>query len=187
MWPWGHLAVGYVLYSLGVRARTRSSPDGWNVLALALGTQFPDLVDKPLAWWFGVLPGGRTLAHSLLVLVPTLLVLWLLARRWGEAPRVTAFGVGWLSHLFGDALVPFLVGSRRELAFLLWPVTPTVVYDSQPGLLWHLANVSLSPGFLAELALGGLVVVLWLVDGRPLLSDLLALVRCRREWAGRSG
>ena len=28
------------------------------VLALALGTQLPDLVDKPLAWYLDVLPFG---------------------------------------------------------------------------------------------------------------------------------
>jgi len=184
MWPWGHLAVGYLLYSLGVRARTRAPPDGWNVLALAFGTQFPDLVDKPLAWWFGVLPGGRTLAHSLLVAVPLLLVVGLLAHRWGAGPRATAFAFGYVSHLFGDAVVPALVGSRGELAFLLWPVTPTVVYESQPSFLWHFANISLTPGFLAELAVGGAVVVLWLVDGRPLLSDLLAFTR--RQGSGRA-
>jgi membrane-bound metal-dependent hydrolase YbcI (DUF457 family) len=131
-----------------------------------------------------VLPGGRTLAHSLLVAVPLLLVVGFLARRRGVGPRATAFAVGYVTHLLGDAVVPALVGSRGELAFLLWPVMPTVVYESEPSLLWHLANISLTPGFLTELAIGGAVVALWVVDGRPLLSDLLGLAR--RQGSGRA-
>jgi len=196
MWPWGHLAVGYVLYSLGVRARTGEAPDGWNVVALAVGTQFPDLIDKPLAWWLGVLPGGRTLAHSLLVAVPLVLVLGVLARRYDAGPRATAFAVGYLSHLAGDALVPALVGSPRELAFLLWPATPMVVYENPPlvadlaltraavadlvaavlapgGFAAVLAVVT-SPVVLTELAVIAALGALWLADGLPPLPELAA-------------
>jgi membrane-bound metal-dependent hydrolase YbcI (DUF457 family) len=203
MWPWGHLAVGYVLYSLGVRARTGEAPDGWNVVALALGTQFPDLVDKPLAWWLGVLPGGRTLAHSLLVAVPLVLLVGLLARRYDAGPRATAFALGYLSHLAGDALVPALVGSSRELAFLLWPATPTVVYENPPLLadlsltreaVVDLVAVVLAPGgfaavvavaaspvVLAELAVVAALAALWLVDGLPPLPEITGPGREKRD------
>lgn len=172
MWPWGHLALGYVLYSLGTRAGTRRGPDAWNVLALALGTQGPDLVDKPLAWWVSVLPGGRTLGHSLLFAGPLLVVLAVLAWRVGGLDRVAAFAVGWVSHLAGDAVEPFLVGSYGELAFLLWPAMPTVVYDVEPSVLWHLSQISLDSVVLAELALVAVVVALWVVDGLPGLRGL---------------
>jgi len=177
MWPGGHLAFGYVLYSLGTRARTRAPPTDLNALALAVGTQFPDLVDKPLAWWVGILPGGRTLAHSLVVMLPLLAVLALLARRVGHTPQVTAFGIGYGSHLVGDALGPLLVGSYSELAFFLWPLTPTVIYDSEPSFVWHFASISLTPMFIAELGLGIGVVGLWLVDGSPGIGTLRKLVR----------
>ena len=173
MWPWGHLAVGYVLYSLGTRARTGESPDGWNVVALAIGTQFPDLVDKPLAWWLGVLPGGRTLAHSLLVAVPLVVLVAALARRYDAGPRATAFAVGYLSHLAGDALVPALVGSPRELAFLLWPATPTVVYDDPPLLAdLSLTRAAVADFLAATLAPGGLAAVVALLTSPVVLADL---------------
>ena len=35
------------------------------MLALAIGTQLPDLIDKPLTYQFAVLPSGRSLGHSL--------------------------------------------------------------------------------------------------------------------------
>jgi hypothetical protein len=69
MWPWGHLALGYLLYSPFARARFGRPPTDRATLLLAFGTQLPDLVDKPLAWRLDVLPAGRTLGHSLLSVV----------------------------------------------------------------------------------------------------------------------
>ena len=50
--PWGHLAIGYLCLSLAIRARWRVPPQGPAVIAVAIGTQLPDLIDKPLAWTF---------------------------------------------------------------------------------------------------------------------------------------
>lgn len=177
MWPWGHLAVGYLLYSLGLRAGRRTPPTDQQALALALGTQLPDLIDKPLAWWVPLLPGGRTLGHSLVFAVPLVLALGLLARRRGRLSWVVAFAVGYASHLVGDLYLAVAFGNYGELTILLWPLTPTVVYDAQPSLLWHLSSITLSPLFLAELALGVLVVALWLVDGRPGIGPVRRLFR----------
>ena len=60
MWPWGHLALGYLLHSPLARARFGRPPTDRATLLLVIGTQLPDLVDKPLAWWLGVLPAGRS-------------------------------------------------------------------------------------------------------------------------------
>jgi len=177
MWPWGHLAFGYLVYSLVTRTSLRAKPEPWHVAALALGTQFPDLVDKPLAWWVGVLPGGRTLAHSLLIALPLVVVLLVIARRRGQVAYAVAFGIGYATHLVGDSLEILYYGTYDELAFLLWPATSTVVYESEPSVLWHLANIEPSGVFLAELALGAVVFGLWIADGRPFLAELLAMVR----------
>ena len=75
--PLGHAAFGYVLYSLYTRLHLNHPPQGLAALALAFGTQFPDLIDKPLTWTFAVLPYGRSFAHSLFTLVPLLAILWL--------------------------------------------------------------------------------------------------------------
>lgn len=64
--------VGYVAYSAFKRLRTGQAPTQWNALVLAVATQTPALIDKPLAWQFGVLSSGVSAAHSLLVGVPEL-------------------------------------------------------------------------------------------------------------------
>jgi len=176
MWPWGHLAFGYLLYSLGLRAGQRTSPTDQQAIALALGTQLPDLIDKPLAWWIPLLPGGRTLGHSLVFAVPLVLVLGWIGRRRGRLSWVVAFVVGYASHLVGDLYLAVASGNYHELAILLWPLTPTVVYDSQPSVLWHLSSITLSPLFLAELGLGVFVVVLWLADGSPGVGPIRRLL-----------
>jgi membrane-bound metal-dependent hydrolase YbcI (DUF457 family) len=177
MWPWGHLAFGYLLYSIGRRIGRRPRPDSHSVLSLVLGTQLPDLIDKPLAWWVPILPGGRTLGHSLVFAVPLVVVLAVLARRRRAGRLVVAFAVGYASHLVGDLLEPLAVGNYWELNILLWPLTPTVLYDSEPSLLWHLANITPSPVFLAEAGLGAFVVALWIADGAPILREFLGLFR----------
>ena len=97
MLPWGHAALGYLFYTAYARLRYRHPPVGLSVYALGLGTQFPDLIDKPLAWHFAVLPSGRSLAHSLFTLGVVVGVLWY-AFDTPEWRRLTAaFGVGWVS------------------------------------------------------------------------------------------
>lgn len=74
MWPWGHLAVGYLLYSAAVRLRTGRPPRAAAVVLLLAGTQLPDVVDKPLAWVYHVVPQGYAVGHSVFVAVPVGLV-----------------------------------------------------------------------------------------------------------------
>ena len=63
MWPWGHLGVAYLLYSLYSRGRFRRPPRPEPTLAVVFGSQFADLVDKPLAWGLG--PPRRSNARTL--------------------------------------------------------------------------------------------------------------------------
>ena len=58
MWPWGHLAAGYPVYTAYTRLHTGDPPADVPALVALLGTQLPDLVDKPLA----VLPTVRSLS-----------------------------------------------------------------------------------------------------------------------------
>jgi hypothetical protein len=177
MWPWEHLAVGYLCYSLLVRARGER-PGGREALAVAVGSQFPDLVDKPLGWVVGVTSTtGLTPTHSLFVAVP-LSALVVLVGRWQGAGRVgLAFAVGYLSHLSADALYPVLLGEGLFTWFLFWPLTPVPTHGTAPPL----ATVrSLAETFvtflgtprgtlyvLGELALLAGAVLLWLRDGVP--------------------
>ncbi|WP_276272974.1 metal-dependent hydrolase [Haloarcula litorea] len=181
MWPWGHAAVGYLVYSLGVRAAGRTPRDR-PVLALAVGTQFPDLVDKPLGWTLGVLPGGRSLAHSLLTLAVVGVVLAALVRRLGGRDVAVSFVVGAVSHTLADGVSAVVAGEYGLLTYLLWPVLAMPEYSTEPSFAAHLATLGLDGAMAAELALVGLAVVSWQLDGRPGLGALRAVGDRWRYW-----
>lgn len=167
MWPWGHLAVGYLLYALFARSRNGRAPGGPATVLLALGTQFPDLVDKPLAWTFGVLPTGRSLAHSLLVAAVVIVVLSAYCRRSDRTELANAFSIGYLSHLAADVLYPVLRGEFELVTFLLWPLLPLPVYDAELSFLAHLLNLRLTLSVAFEIVLGLVALGLWTRHGTP--------------------
>ncbi len=166
MWPLGHAAIGYLCYSTLVRTREASPPDGLAVVVLLFGSQFPDLVDKPLAWYLGVLPTGRTLAHSLLVLGPLVVAVYLFTARRSRPECGVAFGVGALSHVFVDAL-PVLWGGT-DPSFLLWPLVAVEPYGNGAPTITALFLESLGdPYFLSEFVFAGIALVVWRQDGYP--------------------
>lgn len=164
MWPWGHLAVGYLVYRAIDRDRT---PTAAAVFAIALGTQFPDLIDKPLAWTITLLPNGRSLGHSLVIALPLLIGLLMLLD--GRRRRLAAaFTTGYLTHLGTDALYPALAGDWYYLGFLGWPIVSPIKYSGESsGIISHFLTfeVTLTSGF--ELCLFGLAVLLWHHDQKP--------------------
>ncbi|WP_284033485.1 metal-dependent hydrolase [Halobaculum lipolyticum] len=96
MLPWTHAAFGYLLLLAVVLLLGRRFSRA-ELLAVLVGTQLADVIDKPLAWWFDVVPSGRSLGHSLLFVVPLCAVV--VAITWYRRhPEVgVAFGVGYLS------------------------------------------------------------------------------------------
>jgi membrane-bound metal-dependent hydrolase YbcI (DUF457 family) len=177
MWPWEHLAVGYIAFSVMQRVGGRQGVPALAVVALALGTQLPDLIDKLLGWGIGILPGGRSLGHSLLFALPVVVLGYLLARRLGRRDVGAAFGVGYLFHLPGDMVYPALLGGDVAYRFLFWPIVPapesepvTVLGRTVELLAYFLAELATSTGRLYiafELLLLGTAVTLWVLDGRP--------------------
>jgi hypothetical protein len=149
MWPWGHLGLGYLL---GVPLLDRYGLDGDYVAlaVLAAGTQLPDLVDKPLAWTFGVLPYGRAVMHSLLVVGAVAVVLSVLS-----APvrvRVPLLA-GWVSHLVGDAVYPLAEGAVGEVTFLAYPLVALPEPAGDYGVLSYFRNVALTGETALEVSL----------------------------------
>jgi hypothetical protein len=192
MFPWDHLAIGYIVYSLLLRGLgTRPTDEGW--LAVVIGSQFPDLVDKPLAWMVSALPSGTSLAHSLLVAVPSVTVLVVVGAVYGRLRSALGFGIAYLLHLPADILyAPLVEGnlSRIDYGVLLWPLVPQPVGQANEGLvattLYYLGRYYVylqSPSAVLyvglEVALLGSALALWIADGRPGLSYLSA-VRERR-------
>lgn len=186
MWPWDHLAVGYVAYSLLRRATGGSPPDRRALVAVLVGSQLPDLIDKPLGWYVGVLPSGVSLAHSLLFAVPVCVLVYGWRARRGAPDQGLAFAVGYLLHVPADAVYPAVLGSPTKLWIVLWPLTsgrhssPSSVTDHVLDLLVQFGEVLVGPRGLAvvgiELALLATAVGLWVADGRP-GSQVLGLGR----------
>jgi len=166
MWPWGHVGVGYLVYTL-LRRRVGERPAGPAVLALVLGTQFPDLVDKPLGWTVGLLPGGRSLAHSLLTTAVVAVLVYALAHRVRHRVTGVAFLLGVVLHLLGDALYPALRGETGELSFLLWPVLPMPEPELAQQFTVHLGAVEPGPQLAFELLLAVAALWAWHDDGHP--------------------
>jgi hypothetical protein len=132
MLPLGHLSLGYLLYTGISRLLQRRPPAAGPTIALAVATQLPDLLDKPLSWTLGILPTGRTLGHSLFTVVGLSLVVYRIGQRIDRPAVGPAFAIGYGSHLLGDLYVA--LGSESEtLLFFLWPLIPQEPYTTPPS------------------------------------------------------
>ena len=173
MWPWGHLAAGYLVYRALDSNGARSTV---SLVALAVGTQLPDLIDKPFAWTIPLLPNGRSLGHSLVLALPLLVGLIVVLD--GRRRRVAAaLATGYLTHLGTDALYPALTGEWYYVGFLGWPLIEPIEYPSESaGIVEHFLafEVTLTSGF--EILLFVLAVALWIHDGVPGLRDVLRAI-----------
>jgi hypothetical protein len=186
MWPWDHLAIGYLVVSLWRRGRSRRPPREAEALAVVVGSQFPDLVDKPLGWRTSLLPSGHSMAHSLPVAVPTAIAVYLIARRYDRADVGAAFSLAYLSHLPADVVYPMVLGRSPNFAFLLWPFVeiPTTQTDALAGRVLELvvefgAFLRTPRGLtflLLELTLLGVALLLWRWDGWPGVAALARFV-----------
>lgn len=178
VFPWGHAAVGYLLYAVLCRYRTDDRPAGGPVLALALGTQFPDLVDKPLAWYLGVLPSGRSLGHSLFTALVLLAILDWVTTRYDRRELNVAFATGYLAHLAGDLAYPLLRGEYDWFRMLLWPAIPQPdIDDTGYTILEVLWEGIFTPTGVFELLLFCAVTMLWVSHRAPGLWLCLRAVR----------
>ncbi len=177
MWPWEHLAVGYLAYSGYTRLRYGRAPADKPAVALAITTQFPDLIDKPLAWTVDVLPSGYSFGHSVFV-ATALLALVLGISRHRDVPAVgSAVAIGYTSHLLGDLLYPVIRGGGTDVTILLWPLVarprnaPLSLIAETSRLFAEFVVYLGSPRGVAylglELALVGGACALWFLDGRP--------------------
>lgn len=178
MWPWGHFVFGYLAYSGFARLSSMRPFDGYTVLFVALGTQLPDIVDKPLAWTFHVLPSGRSLAHSLFAAVFLSILLGGYCRRRGRPELGIAFAIGYLSHLLGDGISYLFSGEYAYLSYLGWPLLPPPPYGDEGGFLIHLRDIEPTPLFALELAVvATLFLAVWVGDGAPGKREITEFLR----------
>lgn len=187
MWPWGHAGLGYLLYSLSLRATGRRVT-GPEAVVLLVATQLPDLVDKPLAWQFDVVSSGYAVGHSLVVAVPLAVAVLALARRHGRPRLGAAFVVGHLSHLAGDVLVAVALSRPYTVERVLWPLVsvpgshPELSFLDQIGYYGSefVAYLGTTDSFLPTLLFTVppvAAVALWVADGRPGLGTVRRVSR----------
>ncbi|WP_049923559.1 metal-dependent hydrolase [Halopiger djelfimassiliensis] len=199
MWPWEHAVVGYLVYSLCCRLVYRESPTGLEALVVGIASVLPDVVDKPLAWEFGVFDGGYALAHSVFVAVPLTAAVGVVARSRGRPRAGIAFGIGYLLHPPADVLYNYVSEGQAYPELMLWPVATVDAAAASPGFADEFARLfgryqrqvlagELSAYMRVQLALAVGTVLLWLVDGAPVLRECLrGSKRLLAAIAGRDG
>lgn len=168
MWPIGHASAAYLVYALSARSRETGPPSHWTVLVVGVASQLPDLLDKPLAWYAGVLPGGRTLGHSLFVLLPLSALVYAVARRRGTPEYGVAFAVGVVSHTLLDSL-PILWNPSTPWEGIVWPLLSPGGISGRglPPILALFKKSATEPYFIAEFVLLALALYVWRADGYP--------------------
>lgn len=189
MWPWEHATFGYLLLSVGRRVTGRDPPVTGSALTLLLGTQIPDLVDKPLSWGLHVFPSGYAIGHSVFVEIPLGVLLLYLGHRRDRYRLAVAFVLGDWSHLLADVFTPLRTGGPPDPGRILWPVVRSAAYGHELGLrrgliylarLWgHLLSLDAPTLVLLYLSIPALTLLLWIADGMPGL-DLVTRWMVRR-------
>lgn len=167
MWPWGHLAVAYLLYSLFVRVRFGRPPRAMPALAVAMGSQLPDLIDKPLAWELGLLVSGRSLAHSISFTLLLLSAVYAIAVPTGHRESATAFVIGHATHLVTDLPLMTVTGDFSGTIYLFWPFLGPPAYDESSGILVAFSGHSITVYSAVQLALFVVAIIVWYRDGLP--------------------
>ncbi|NGM71199.1 metal-dependent hydrolase [Natronolimnobius sp. AArcel1] len=199
MWPWEHAIVGYLAYSLFCHLVFRRSPTGLEAFAAVFASVLPDIIDKPLAWEYGVFQTGYALGHSIFFAVPLSIAVGVLAHWAGRGSAGVAFGLGYLLHLPSDVLDGYVREGQAHPELMLWPLETVTEHDHGQGftdqfwLLFTRYQQDLLAGDLStymwiQLGLAGFVGLLWLYDGAPVLREPLYWVghRLRGLLSGRT-
>lgn len=182
MWPWGHLAFAYLVYSLASRAAFREAPTSGPTLVLAVASQLPDLVDKPLSWTFDVFETGYGAGHSVFLAVPVIAAAAVVAHRTDHERYGLAFCAGYAAHLASDVLLESALSREAAFDMVLWPVAEFSGYAVDRGFFGRFseyfvsfASDVLSGDATAYLAIYAVlfttVFALWLYDGLPVARE----------------
>lgn len=178
MWPWEHVVVGYVAFSLTSHLWRRGPPRSAEAGTVVVASLLPDLVDKPLAWSFDLVVSGYGPAHSVFVALPAVVAVatasLLAGRRWVGV----SFAVSYLLHLVGDILHNATGSGSIAPEILIWPVrvyapgSPRVGVIQETLLRVNRFRAEVIAGDLTlytrvQLALMAIAVVLWVYDGTP--------------------
>ncbi|WP_222918978.1 metal-dependent hydrolase [Natrinema sp. SYSU A 869] len=184
MWPWEHAIVAYLLYSLLCHVVVRDSPGGLDAFAVVFASVLPDLIDKPLAWNYGVFDVGYGIGHSIFFAVPLAIFVGTVARIADRPLAGLAFGLGYLSHPFADVVDSVFRQGSFLIEIMLWPIAPVEGHPPGPDVLEVFSMLigrysrtilagDLSTYLWIQVGLAGLAMLVWLLDGAPVLRECL--------------
>lgn len=170
MWPWGHAAAGYLFYRTLIALRSRP-PDGPVVVAVIVGSQLPDVIDKPLSWTFGVFTAGRALGHSLVMIALISATLWLIVDG-RHRDLVGGLAVGWVSHPVADGVGLLVDPDPVAAVYFVWPLLGSPDPDPVPNRIAHYISTMTEPLRLIEFSLVLIAILVWYRDGCPGLGSV---------------
>lgn len=136
MYPHEHFVVALVPVGLYFLVRYQRLTPKRVVCAVALGSVFPDIVDKPLAYYFFVLPDGRVFMHSLTFAIPLAGAALAYGSKTNRLNVAGAFTVAFLLHPFADFYPTILSGGLPP--HLFWPLmsVPSSSFVPRWRVLW---------------------------------------------------
>ena len=171
MLPHEHFIVAFVPVFAYVVLRDRQLISLQLTAIVFIGSQFPDLVDKPLAHQFGLIPSGRVFMHSLPIAIPFLLIVAVYGWKTDRNPLSGAFIFAYLSHLVADHYTSLFGPDPHIPAELLWPLLSVPARTHHP----HWAGPD------------GINIVLWtLFSAVVLLATAYFVVRDLRTQLGQA-
>lgn len=120
--PHEHLLVALVMVSCYLIVAKRELPSIESLAIAFVGSQLPDLVDKPLAIQLDLIPTGRVFMHSLPIAIPVWMIVLIYTWRTERPHTGVAFIIAYASHLVGDTYR--MLAARQLPNNLLWPLRP---------------------------------------------------------------
>ena len=168
MRPIEHFIVALLPVLVVVIAVKRRLPSLQFIGVVFVGSQFPDLIDKPLALELGLIPTGRVFMHSLPTALPVLLVVAWYGWRTRRSHLSAGFIFSHLSHILADNY-RVLAGPEPSIPpDILWPLTQATPRPALP--YWAGANsINIHLWTLFSVTVLGLCVYIVIMDIRSQL------------------
>ncbi|ELZ39185.1 membrane-bound metal-dependent hydrolase [Halorubrum californiense DSM 19288] len=132
MFPIEHFIVAVVPVVAYVFVRDRHVPTGGLLAVVFVGSQLPDLIDKPLAHQFGLLPSGRVFVHSLPIAVPLCCLTGWYAWRTDRLRAGGAFAFAYGTHVITDNHQTLSPPNPTLSDDMLWPFRPAAPRPDVP-------------------------------------------------------
>jgi hypothetical protein len=129
--PIEHFIIALLPIAVYALLRDRQLPSLQLVAVAFFGSQFPDLIDKPLAHELYLIPSGRVFMHSLPFAIPLAIAIIAYGIKTERARLGGAFAFAYFTHLLADnkRLLP---PDPHVSPDLLWPLQPPVARSIVP-------------------------------------------------------